>query len=91
MVLLHCFVLSLRALRPPYTALVDVRRQKWRTNYAKRAEKKLGKEGTRPDGLKEEVTFLTDVYKKEERMSQIWDLVGSLVPFMGFWLVGAGM
>ena len=71
--------------------MVDVRRQKWRAEYANRAEKQMGKKGEHPEGLQDEVNFLSDVYKKEERMSQWYDLAGSLLPFLGFWLIGAVM
>lgn len=71
------------------SSLVDVRRQKWRSEYAKRAEQKFGHDGERPSDLQQEVNYLSNVYQKEERMSQMFDLVGSLIPFLLFWLIGA--
>ena len=70
-------------------ALVDVRRQQWRAEYAKRAERKIGDDGDRPVGLEDEVNYLSKIGQHEERMSQYFDLAGSLLPFMGFWFIGA--
>jgi hypothetical protein len=71
------------------SALVDVRRQKWRSDFRKRAEHKFGEEGSRPEMLENEVEFLNNLKKKEERLSQFFDLGFSMLAFMTFWLVGA--
>jgi hypothetical protein len=76
----------------PPSALVDIRRQKWRANYAKRAEKSMNYDGnSHPVNLDDEMGFLSKVNKHEEMMSQYFDLAGSLLPFIAFWLVGAVM
>ncbi len=71
------------------SALVDVRRQKWRSDFRKRAEQKFGDEGSRPEHLEDEVSFLNNLQKKEERWSQLYDLGFSMLAFLSFWLVGA--
>lgn len=71
------------------SAFTDVRRQKWRTNFRKRAERKFGEGGSRPAKLEDEVKFLNDLQNKEERLSQWFDLGISMAGFMSFWLIGA--
>jgi hypothetical protein len=71
------------------SARVDVGRQKRRSDFRKRAGHKFGEEVSLPEMLENEVEFLNNLQKKEERLSQLLDLGFSTLAFMTFWLVGA--